>query len=156
MREGKKDRKKKRGGGGGRERGRKKREDKYGRKEEQSRWYQSEIQATAILLQLRLTGHKTAVPRPHHSPQTVRDTRHSATVNIPYSAKFSGVFNFVNFANFQLFVKIFQRKFLTSSVRCARAASSRNYFTKSSKIAIRENLDPRKFSAMRYFNVSVL
>ena len=41
----------------------------------------SEIQATAIL-QLRLTGHKTAVPHPHHSPQTARDTRHSATVNI--------------------------------------------------------------------------
>ena len=29
------------------------------------------------ILQLRLTGHKTTVPRPHHSPQTVGDTRHN-------------------------------------------------------------------------------
>ena len=29
------------------------------------------------ILQLRLTGHKTAVPRPHHSPQTVGDIRHN-------------------------------------------------------------------------------
>ena len=36
-----------------------------------------------------------------------------------YSAKFSWVFNFANFANFQLFVKIFQRKFLTPDVQCA-------------------------------------
>ena len=28
--------------------------------------------------------------------------------SIPYSTKFSRVFNFANFANFQLFVKIFQ------------------------------------------------
>ena len=32
---------------------------------------------------------------------------------IPYSAKFSWVFNIMKFANFPSFVKIFQRKFLT-------------------------------------------
>ena len=79
-------------------------------------------------LQMRLTGHKTAVPHPHHSPQTARDTRHLATVNILYSAKFSGVFNFANFANFQLFVKIFQRKFLTCGMR--RAVCTCSEFTK--------------------------
>ena len=41
--------------------------------------------------------------------------------NIPYSAKFLRVFNF---ANFQLFAKIFKQKFLTCGVQCARAASS--------------------------------
>ena len=53
----------------------------------------------------------------------------------------------MNVANFQLFVKIFKQKFLTRDVRCARAVSSS---TKSSKIAICENLDPRKFSAIWY------
>ena len=33
--------------------------------------------------------------------------------NIQYSANFSWVFNFANFVNFQPFVKVFQRKFLT-------------------------------------------
>ena len=33
--------------------------------------------------------------------------------SVPYSAKFSRVFNFTNFANFKPFVKLFQRKFLT-------------------------------------------
>ena len=51
------------------------------------------------------------------------------------------------FVNFQPFAKIFQRKFLTRGMRCARAASSQ---TKSSKVAFRENLDPRNFSAIRY------
>ena len=73
--------------------------------------------------------------------------RHKAHALLPYSAKFSQVFNFANFtnfANFQLFGKIFQQKFLTRSVRYVHAASSRN------EIAIRENLDPRKFSAIQY------
>ena len=35
-------------------------------------------------------------------------------------------------------------------MRCAHAASLRIISTKSSKIAICENLDPRKFSAIRY------
>ena len=43
---------------------------------------------------------------------------------IPYSAKFSRVFNF---ANFQLFTKIFHRKFLTRSMWCVCAANLRNY-----------------------------
>ena len=63
------------------------------------------------------------------------------------SAKFSWVFNF---ANFQPFVKIFQRKFLTRGMRCVRTVNLRNYLTKSSTIAICENLDPQKFSAKRY------
>ena len=39
---------------------------------------------------------------------------------VPYSAKFSQVFNFTNFVNFQLFVKIFKRNFLHEffSSRC--------------------------------------
>ena len=49
---------------------------------------------------------------------------------IPKSAKFSRVFNFVNFANFQPFMKMFQRKFLTCGVQCARAAKLRSYFNK--------------------------
>ena len=48
------------------------------------------------------------------------------TKSIPYSAKFSRVFNFANFANFQLFAKIFQQKFLTHGVWSARAANSQN------------------------------
>ena len=47
--------------------------------------------------------------------------------DIPYSAKFSRVFNFANFANFQPFAKIFQPKFLPHGVQCARAANSRDY-----------------------------
>ena len=43
---------------------------------------------------------------------------------IPYSAKFSWVFNFANFANFQLFVKLFQRKFLTRNLQFLRARAS--------------------------------
>ena len=65
--------------------------------------------------------------------------------SLSYSAKFLLVFNF---ANFQPFAKIFQQKFLIRSVRCARA--SEFVSTKSSKIAIRENLYPRKFSTIRY------
>ena len=65
-------------------------------------------------------------------------------MNIQYSTKFSQVFNFVNFANFQPFAKIFQRKYLTRGVRCARAASLRNYFNKISK-----NCYPRKFRPMK-------
>ena len=40
--------------------------------------------------------------------------------SVPYSAKFSRVFNFTNFANFKPSVKLFQRKFLTRKP-CARA-----------------------------------
>ena len=58
-------------------------------------------------------------------------------MHIPFSAKFSRVFNFANFANFQPFEKIFQQKFLTHGVRCAHAASSRNEIFK--------NCYPRKF-----------
>ena len=47
-------------------------------------------------------------------------------------------------------MKIFQQNFLTRSVLCARAVNLRNYFNEISKIAIRENLDPQKFSAIRY------
>ena len=60
---------------------------------------------------------------------------------ILYSAKFLWVFNFANFVNFQLFVKIFQQNFLTRGVQCVRAANL-IFSTKFSKIAIRENLDP--------------
>ena len=60
-----------------------------------------------------------------------------------YSAKFSRVFNFANFANIQLFAKIFQKKFLTPDVQCAHAANSLN------EITIHENLDPRNFSAIQ-------
>ena len=75
---------------------------------------------------------------------------------LPYGAKFSRVFNF---ANFQLFAKIFQRKFLTRGVQCARAVCACSEFAKlfqrnlqkllSAKISTVENFDPRKFSAIR-------
>ena len=42
-------------------------------------------------------------------------------IYILYSAKFSRVFNFVNF---QPFAKIFQQKFLTHGVQCVCAANS--------------------------------
>ena len=70
---------------------------------------------------------------------------------LPYSAKFLRVFNFANFANFQPFAKIFQRKFLTCGMQCAHATNSRNYFN---EITIRKYLDPRKFSAIRYVLIS--
>ena len=77
------------------------------------------------------------------------------TLCIPYSAKFSQVFNFANFANFQLFAKVFQRKFLTCSVRVQQA--HKIISTKSSKIAIHKNLDPQKFSTIRYaFPISTM
>ena len=47
---------------------------------------------------------------------------------IPCSTKFLHVFNFANFANFQLFAKIFQHKFLPCGVQCVGAVNSRNYF----------------------------
>ena len=62
----------------------------------------------------------------------------------------------MNFANFQLFAKIFQRKFSTQGVQCARAAVHEIVPTKSSKITIRENLDPRKFSAIWYAFCNVI
>ena len=43
-------------------------------------------------------------------------------------------------ASFQLFAKIFQRKFLTRGVRCARAASSRNYFNEK-RVQVVSSLD---------------
>ena len=62
----------------------------------------------------------------------------SCCVHIPYSTKFSWVFNFVNF---QPFATIFQRKFLTHGMQCACAANSQNYFN---KIAIRKKIRPSK------------
>ena len=47
---------------------------------------------------------------------------------IHYCIALLRVFNFANFANFQPFVKIFQRKFLTCCVQCIHAANSWNYF----------------------------
>ena len=43
---------------------------------------------------------------------------------VPYSAKFSRVFNFADFMDFQPFVKVFQQKFVTHGVQCARVANS--------------------------------
>ena len=60
-----------------------------------------------------------------------------------YSTKILRVFNF---ANFQPFVKIFQQKILTCGMQWIREIIS----TKCSKIAICENVDPRKFSAIRH------
>ena len=53
-------------------------------------------------------------------------------LDIPYSAKFLWVFNF---ANFQPFAKIFQRKFLTCSMQCACAVNLQNYFNEISLFA---------------------
>ena len=65
---------------------------------------------------------------------------------IPYRAKFSWVFNF---ANFQLLAKTFQIFDMRRAVyTCSKLAKL--FQTKSSKIAIRENLVPRKFSAIEY------
>ena len=64
---------------------------------------------------------------------------------VPFSAKFSQVFNFANFANFPTVHKNISTKFLTRGVHCARASKIKN-----PKIAIPENLDPWKFSAIRY------
>ena len=63
---------------------------------------------------------------------------------IPYSTKFSQIFNF---ANFQPFTKIFQQKYLTCGVQCPRAANLQYYFNEFVKN--RENLDPHKFSTVR-------
>ena len=74
-------------------------------------------------------------------------------LSIPCSTKFSRVFNF---ANFQPFAKIFQRKFwhVVCSMRVQWICEIIS--TNSSKIAILENLDPRKFSAICYFLTSAL
>ena len=45
---------------------------------------------------------------------------------LPYSIKFSQVFKFVNFANFQPFAKMFQRNFLTRAVQCANLWNNLN------------------------------
>ena len=52
------------------------------------------------------------------------------TRSIPYGAKFSLVFNFTNFTNFQPFTKVFQWKILTHGVQCVCATNSYNYFNK--------------------------
>ena len=48
----------------------------------------------------------------------------SQTIPIPYSAKFSQVFNFANFTSFRLFAKVFQRKFLTCKLQFSRERAS--------------------------------
>ena len=76
-------------------------------------------------------------PLPNIQVQPLQERRKWA--DTLYSAKILWVFNFVNF---QPFVKIFQRKFLTCSMQCVRAANSQNCFNKIFKITIRKNLDP--------------
>ena len=63
---------------------------------------------------------------------------------IPYSAKFSCVFNFVNF---QLLAKTFQ--ILTSSVQCTRAANLQNYFNKIFKNCYSRKFSPSKILCYR-------
>ena len=63
------------------------------------------------------------------------------------TSRFYSIVKFLWVYNFQPFAKMFLKKFLTCGVQCARAANSWNYFN---KIAICKNLDPRKFSAIRY------
>ena len=73
---------------------------------------------------------------------SLADSQVQTVIQSLYSAKFSWVFNF---ANFQSFAKIFQRKILTLGMQCVCAVNLRNYFT---KIASRENLNPWKFSTI--------
>ena len=62
-------------------------------------------------------------------------------MQLPYSAKFSRVFNFSNFTNF---AKIFQRKFLTRGMWRACAANLRNYFNEISKNCYSRKFRPSK------------
>ena len=71
-------------------------------------------------------------------------------ISIPYSAKFSRVLILKLSWIFNHSRKYFNENFLTGSVQCARAANSRNYLNETIKIAIHRNLNPRKFSAIRY------
>ena len=51
-----------------------------------------------------------------------------------------------------MFAKIFQRKVLTRGMQVCVQQICEIILTKSSKIAIRENLDPRKFNTIQYDN----
>ena len=74
----------------------------------------------------------------------------------PYGAYISRVFNFANFANLESFAKFIQRKF--EPLRCN--TYGQHEFAKFIqripliKAAIRENLDPRNISAIRYVNAT--
>ena len=71
---------------------------------------------------------------------------HPPVRDILYRAKFSWVFNFADFINFQSFAKIFKRKVWTHGAQRVCAANSRNYFNEIFKNRYSGNLDPRKFS----------
>ena len=71
---------------------------------------------------------------------------------VPYCSKFSRVFNFANLANFPLFVKIFQRKFLTRDTHTfhtlTATASMDNILGLSCRI--RKELSPKRYLQSRH------
>ena len=73
------------------------------------------------------------------------------SLHIPYGAYISRVFNFANFANFESFAKFIQRKFWWPRFSIWAARAFTKLFQRTvKKTAIREKLDLRNVSAVRY------
>ena len=69
---------------------------------------------------------------------------------IPYCTKFSRVFKFANFENFQSFIKMYRHNFLQVSKGMPRPTDAAIISKKCSKIAICKELDCWKFCTVQY------
>ena len=69
--------------------------------------------------------------------------------DVPYSAKFLWVFNFVNFTNFQLFAKLFQWKFLIRKLQFSRARASMDNIP-GLRCCIRKGRSPKRYLRSRH------
>ena len=69
---------------------------------------------------------------------------------IPYCTKFSRIFKFANFVNFQSFTKMYRQNFLRASKGMPRPTDAAIISKKCSKIAICKELDCWKFCTVQY------